>query len=178
MINSLFYFPKNHLCTRQRNGPWSWGWTKQDDCPHPVHSLLFTFCSVTQSCPTPLTVACQCPSTFPRACLKLMSIESVMPSNFLVLCHPLFILPSIFPSIKVFSNELALCIKWPKHCNFSISKYSGLISFRIAGWISLQSKGLSKSLLQHHNSKAWILQHSLLYGPTLTSIHDYWKKNI
>ena len=93
---------------------------------------------------TPLTVACQCPSTFPRACLKLMSIESVMPSNFLVLCHPLFILPSIFPSIKVFSNELALCIKWPKHCNFSISEYSGLISFRIAGWISLQSKGLSR----------------------------------
>ena len=74
--------------------------------------------------------------------------ESVMPSNHLILCHPLFFLPSVFPSIRVFSKELAFCIRWPKYCSFSFSispsdKHSGLISFRI-GWISFQSKGLSR----------------------------------
>jgi len=80
--------------------------------------------------------------------LKLMSIKSVMPSNHLILCHPLLLPPSVFPSIRIFSNESILCIGWPKYWSFSIIspsyEYSGLISFRMTGWISLQSKGLSR----------------------------------
>ena len=100
---------------------------------------------------TPWTAAHQASLsiTNSRNLLKLMSIESLMPSNHLILCHPLLLLPSIFPSIRVFSNESVLCIRWPKYWNFSFSispsnEYSGLISFRIDGWISLQSKGLSR----------------------------------
>ena len=94
--------------------------------------------------------------------LKLMSIESVMPSNHLILCHPLFLLPLIFPRIRVFSNELALCIRWPKYWSFNLSispsnEYSGLISFRI-DWFDLNTvQGTLKSLLQHHSLKALIL---------------------
>ena len=93
--------------------------------------------------------------------LKLMFMESVMPSNHLILCHPLLLPPSIFPSIRVFSNESVLRIRSPKYWSFSFSispsnKHPGLISFRVDGWISLQSKGL-KSLLQHHSSKSSIL---------------------
>ena len=92
-----------------------------------------------------------------------MSIESVMPSSHLILCHPL-LLPSIFPSIRVFSNELVLHIRWLKYWSFSFnispsSEHPGLISFRMNCWISLQSKGLS-SLFQHHSSKASIFWHS------------------
>ena len=93
--------------------------------------------------------------------LKLKSIESVMPFNHLILCHPLLLLPSIFPSIRVFSSELALCIRWPKYCSFSISpsnEYSELISFRIDWFYLLAVKGALKSLLQYHSSKASILQ--------------------
>ena len=90
-----------------------------------------------------------CPSPTPRACLMSMSIESVMPSNHLILCHPLLLLPSIFPSIRVFSNESAFHIRWPKYWSFSFSispsnEYSGLVSLGLTGWISLQSKGLSR----------------------------------
>ena len=95
-----------------------------------------------------------------RSLLKLMSIESVMPSNHLILCHHLLLLPSIFPSIRVFSNELALRIRWSKYCSFSISpsnEYSGLISFRIDWFDLLAVQGTLKSLLQHHSSKASIL---------------------
>ena len=94
--------------------------------------------------------------------LKLMSIKSVMPSNHLILCHPLLLLPSIFPSIRVFSNESVLCIRWSKYWNFSFntspsSEYSGLISFRM-DWLDLLAvQGTLKSLLQHHSSKASIL---------------------
>ena len=94
--------------------------------------------------------------------LKLMSFELVTPSNHLVLCHPLLLLPSIFPSIRVFSNESALCITWPKYWNFRFSispssEYSGLISFRM-DWLDLLAvQGTLKSLLQHHSSKASIL---------------------
>ena len=114
--------------------------------------------------------------------LKLMSIESVMPSNHLILCHPLLLLPSIFSSIRVFSNESALWIRWPKYWsfNFSISpsnKYSRLISFRIDWFDLLAVQGTLKSLLHHHSSKAAILLFSLLYGPTLTFIHNYWKNH-
>ena len=97
--------------------------------------------------------------------LKLMSIESVMPSNHLILCRPLLLLPSVFPSIRVFSNESALCIRWPKYWSFSFNispsnEHSGLISFRM-NWLDLLAvQGTLKTLLQHYSSKASILQHS------------------
>ena len=112
-----------------------------------------------------------------------MPIESVMPSNHLILSHPLLLLPSIFPSIKVFSNESVLHIRWPKYWSFSFSispsnEYSGLISFR-TDWLDLLAVQRNlKSPLQDHNSKASILLHSaFFYCPTLTSIHDYWKNH-
>ena len=97
--------------------------------------------------------------------LKLMSIKSVMPSNHLILCHPLLLLPSIFPSIRVFSNESVLHIRWSEHWSFSFSispsnEYSGLISFRFDWFGFLAVQGTLKSLLQHHSSKASILQPS------------------
>ena len=99
--------------------------------------------------------------------LTLMSIESVMPSNHLILCCPLLILPSIFPSIRVFSNESVLCIRWPKYWGFSFSiclsnDYSGLISLRIDWFDLIAVQGILKSLLQHHSSKASVLQHSAI----------------
>ena len=123
-----------------------------------------------------------CPSPTSGACSN-SSIESVMPSNHLILCHPLLLLPSIFPSIKVFSNESVLCIRWPKYStvSFNISPFNehpGLISFRM-DWLDLLAvQGTLKSLLQHHSSKASILRCSAFwYSPTLTSIHDYWKRH-
>ena len=105
-----------------------------------------------------------------------------MPSYHLILCRPL-LLPSIFPSIRVFSNESGLCIKWPKYWSFTINispsnEHSGLISFRM-DWLDLLAVQVTlKSLLQHHSSKASILQHSAFFGcPTLTSIHDHWKNH-
>ena len=100
-----------------------------------------------------------------RSSLRLMSIESVMPSNHLILCHPLLLLPSVFPSIRVFSNESVLRIRWPKYWSFSFnispsSVYSGLISFRMD---LLTDQGTLKSLLQHHSSKASILRHSAFF---------------
>ena len=114
---------------------------------------------------TPWTAACQASLsiTNSQSLLKLMSIKSVMPSNNLSLYHPLLLSPSIFPSISVFSNESALCIRRPKYWSFSFSispsnEYSGLISFRI-DWLDLLAiQGTLKSLLQHHSSKASILQ--------------------
>ena len=111
---------------------------------------------------------------------KLMSIESVTPSNHLILCRPLLLLPSIFPSIRVFSNESVLHIRWPKYWRFSFNispsnEHSGLISFRI-DWLDLLA--IQGTLIQHPNSKASILWRSALnYSPTLTSIHDYWKNH-
>ena len=97
---------------------------------------------------------------------KLMSIESVMPSNHLILCRPLFLLPPIFSNIRVFSNESALCIRWPKYWSFSFSsspsnEYSGLISFRIDWFDLLAVQGTLKSLLEHHSSKASIFHTQL-----------------
>ena len=97
-----------------------------------------------------------------------MSIKSVMLLYYLILCHPVLLLPSIFPSIRVFSDELALHIRWPKYWSFSFSispskEYSGLIFFRIDWFDLLAVQGSFKSLLQHHNSKAFILQHSVLF---------------
>ena len=99
---------------------------------------------------------------------RLTFMESMMPSNHLILCHPLLLLPSIFPSIRVFSSESVLCIKWPKYwsISFSISssnEYSGMISFRIE-WLDLLAvQGTLKSLLQYHSSKASVLQHSAFF---------------
>ena len=112
---------------------------------------------------------------------KLTSMESVMPSNHLILCRPLF-LPSIFPSIRVFSNESALCIRWAKYWSFRFNisptnEHPGVI-FRMA-WLDLLAvQGTLKSLLQHHSSKVSILRCSVFfYSPTLTSIHDHWKNH-
>ena len=105
-----------------------------------------------------------------------MSIESVMPSNHLILCHPLLLLPSIFPGIRVFSNESALRIRWPKYWSFSFSispsnVYSGLTSFRM-DWLDLLAvQGTRKSLLQHHSSKASILWHSAFFVVQLSHPH-------
>ena len=119
---------------------------------------------------TPWTAACQaCLSITSSWCLlKLMSTELVMPSNYLIFCHPLLLLLSIFPSIRVFSNESVLHIRWPKYWSFSFSispsnEYSGLISFRMY-WLDLLAfKGTLKSLLQHHSSKASIRLHSAFF---------------
>ena len=116
---------------------------------------------------TPWTAAHQASLsiTNSQSLLKLMSIESVMPSNQLILCHPLLFLPSIFPTIRFFSNESLLHVRWPKYWSFSFSispsnKYSGLISFRIDWLDPLAVQGTLKSLLQHYSSKALILRHS------------------
>ena len=105
-----------------------------------------------------------------------MSIELVMPSNYLILCCPLLLLPSIFPSIRVFSNESTLRIKWPKYWSFSFSishsnEYSGFISFRIDWFDFLAVQGTPKTLLQHHSSKALLLWHSAFFVVQLT--HPY-----
>ena len=109
-----------------------------------------------------------------QSLLKLMSIKSVMPSNHLTLCRPLLLLPSIFPRIRVFSNELTLCIRWLKYWSFSISssnEFSGLITFRIDWFDLFSQESCPTPKLKSINS--WAL--SLLSGPTLTSIHEYWK---
>ena len=127
---------------------------------------------------TPWTVAHQASLSFTISwsLLKLMSTDSVMPSNLLILCHPLLLPPSIFPSIRVFSSELALCIRWPKSWSFSFcispsNEYSGLISFRMDWSDLLAVQGTLKSLLQHHHSKASILGHSALFMVQLS--HPY-----
>ena len=112
--------------------------------------------------------------TISRRLLKLMAIESVMPSSHLILCHPLLFLPSIIPSIRVFSNESALVIMWPKYWSFSISlsqEYSGLISFRIDWFYLLAIQGTLKSLFQHHSSKASVLWCSAFFMVQLS--HPY-----
>ena len=138
---------------------------------------------------TPWTVACQASLSITNSwsLLKLMSIELVMPSSHLILCYALLLLPSIFPSIRVFSNELALPIRWPKYWNFSFSispsnDYSVLISFRIDWLDALAVQGTLKSHLQYHSSKASIFQHSAFFmvqlshphmttGKTISSVH-------
>ena len=163
--------------------------------PHPFP--LCCCCSVSKSCPalcdpissvpslshvwrsaTPWTTACQASLsiTNSQSSPKPMSIESVMPSNHLILCRPLLLLPSIFPSIRVFSNESALCIGWPEYWSFSFNinpsnEHPGLISFRI-DWLDLLSvQGTLKSLLQCHSSKASIFWHSAFFIVQLS--HPY-----
>ena len=135
---------------------------------HPVLSVQLLSCI--RLFATPWTAAHQYSLSFTISwsLLKLMSIESVMPSTHLILCHPLLLLSSIFPSIRVFSNGLALCIRWPKYWSFSFSispskEHLGLISFT-TDWLDLLVvQGTLKSLLQHHSSKASILQHSAFF---------------
>ena len=139
------------------------------------------FSSVTQSCPTLATTwiaACQASLsiTNSRSSPKLMSIESVMSSSHLILCHPLLLLPPIPPSIRVFSNESTLHMRWPKNCSFSFSispskEHPGLISFKM-DWLDLLAvQGILKSLLQHHSSKASILRRSAFFTVQLS--HPY-----
>ena len=110
-----------------------------------------------------------------------MSIESVMPSSHLILCHPLLLLPPVPPSIRVFSNESVLCIRWPKYGSFSFSispsnEHPGLISFRI-DWLDLLAvQGTLKSLFSNTTVQKHQFFGAQLYSPALTSIHDYWKK--
>ena len=128
-------------------------------------SLSVVFNSV-----TPWTAAHQASLSITNAWSppKPMSIVSVMPSNHLILCRPLLLLPSIFPSIRVFSNESVLCIRWPKYWSFSFricpcNEHSGLISFRIDWFDLLAVQGTLKSLLQHHSSKASVLRCSAFF---------------
>ena len=145
--------------------------------------LLFSshFSSVAQSCPNLCNpMDCSTPG-FPvhhqlQSLIKLMSIESVVPSNHLILCHPLLLQPSIFPSIRVFSNESVIYIRWPKYWSFSFSispsnEYSGLISLKTDWWDLLAVQGTLKSLLQHHSSKASILRCSAFFIVQLS--HPY-----
>ena len=143
------------------------------------HYLQFS--SVTQSCPTlcdPMDLACQDSLSITNSwsSLKLMSTELVMPFNHLILFHPLILLPSIFPSIRVFSNESALHLRWPKYWSFSFNispsnEHPGLMSFKI-DWLDLLAvQGTLKSLLQHHSSKASILRCSAFFIVQLS--HPY-----
>ena len=112
-----------------------------------------------------------------QSLLKLMSIESVVPSSHLILCRHLLLLTSIFPSIRVFSTESALCIRWPKYCSFSFNispsnEHPGLFPLR---WLSLQSKGVSRVFPNTTVQKHQFFRAQLYYTPNLTFIHDYWK---
>ena len=133
--------------------------------------LLFSHSVTSNSLWPPRTAARQASLSFTifRSLLKFMSIESVISSSHLILCHTLLFLPSIFPSIGVFSNELVLCIWWPKYWSFGFSispsnVYPGLISFRIDWFDLLAVQGTLRSLLQHHSSEASILWHSAFFG--------------
>ena len=140
--------------------------------------FLSQFSSVTQWCPTlcdPMNHSTPglLSTTNSRSSLRLTSIESVMPSSHLILCHPLFLLPPIAPSIKVFSNESTLCMRWPKYWSFSYNiipskEHPGLISFKM-GWLDLLAvQGTCKSLLQHHSSKASVLRLSAFFTVQLS----------
>ena len=143
--------------------------------------------SVSQSCttlcdPMNLSTPGLPVHTSSRSLLKLMPIELVMPSNHLILYHPLLLLPPIFPSIRVFSNESTLRMRWPEYWSFSFSispssEHPGRISLRM-DWLDLLAvQGTLKSLLQHHSSSINFSALNFLHSPTLTSIHDRWKNH-
>ena len=145
---------------------------------HNPQFISVQFSSVTHSCLTLCDpVNCNTPGLpvhhHSQSLPKLMSIESVMPSSHLILCHPLLLLPSIPPSIRVFSNESTLLTRWPKYWSFSFNispsnEHPGLISLRM-DWLDLLSaQGTLKSLLQHHSSKASVLQHSAFFTVQLS----------
>ena len=123
-----------------------------------------------------------CPSPTPRACSDSLFFKSVMSSNHLILCHPLVLLLPVFPSIRVFSNESVLCIRWPKYWRFSFSispsnEYSRLISLGWTGLTSLQPKGLSRLFSNTTVQSIDSLALSFLYSPTLAYRHDYWRNH-
>ena len=137
-----------------------------------------------QLCATPWTAVrpVYLTITNSQSLFKLISIQSVMPSNHLILCHPLLLLSSIFPSIRVFSNESALCFRWPKYWSFSFSispsnEYSGLISFRMDWGTPCSIRDCQESAPTPQFKSINSLALSFLYSPTLTSIHDYWKNH-
>ena len=142
--------------------------------PLNIELLLSSHQVISNSFETPWTAACQASLTvtISLSLLKLMFIELVMPSNYIILCQPLLLL-SIIPSIRVFSRELTLCIRWPKYWSFSINpsnEYSGLISLRIDWFDLLAVLGTLKSLLQHHSSKASMFQCSAFFTVHLSNI--------
>ena len=166
-------------------GIWEYWW--KIEALHWWLLLLLLSHSVMSNSASPWTAARQASLSFTisQSLHKLMPIELMIPSNHLVLCCPLLLLPSVFPSIRVFSNESALCIRWPKYWKYwslsfrihTSNKYSGLISFR-NDWFDLLSVHRTlKILLQHHSSKASILQCSASSHPPLTSIHDQRKNH-
>ena len=141
----------------------------------PLKQLLVQLLSRVRLSETPWIAARQASQsiTSSRSSLKLMCLESVMPSNHLILCHPLLLLPPIPPSIRVFSNESNLLMRWPKYWSFSFSispsnEHPGLISFRMDRLDLLAVHGTPKSLLQHHSSKGSILQHSAFFTVQLS----------
>ena len=155
------------------NGEWCWEVTEDtsllQESPHNSKIVAVQSLSQIWFFAALWTVASQASLSFTisQSLLKLMSIESVMPSNHLILGHPLLLLPSMFPKMRVFSNDSALHIKWPKYWCLSLSispsnEYSGLISFSWFFW-SLAVQGMLKSLLEHHSSKASILQYSAFF---------------
>ena len=151
--------------------------------PHSPDSVQFS-CSLVSYSVTPWTAARQASLSITNSWSppKPMSIVSVMPSNHLILHCPLLLLSSIFPSIRVFSNESTLSIRWPKYWSFSFNnspsnEHPGVISFRM-DWLDFFAvQGTLKSLLQHHSSKASVLQCSAFFIVQLTSIHDHWKNH-
>ena len=164
--------------------------TNFDDLEYPegrIALISVQFSSVTQSCPTLCDPMNRSMPSLPvhhqfRSSLRFTSIESVMPSSHFILDRPLLLLPPIPPSIRVFSNESTLGMRWPKYWSFSFSispsnKHLGLISFRMDWLDLLVVQGTIKSLLQHHSSKASAFQLRFLYSPTFTSIRDYGKNH-
>ena len=156
-------------------------------CKDWTHVSCIQFSSLAQSCLTLCNpMDCSTPG-LPvhhqlRSLLKLRSIRSVMPSNHLILCCPLLLPPSTFPSIRVFSNESVLRIRWPQYWSFSFSispsnEYSGLTSFRRTGWIPCSPRDSQESSPTPQFKSINSLVLSFLYSPTLTSIHDYWKNH-
>ena len=145
------------------------------------------FSSVMSECLQSHVLQCQASLsiTNSQSLLKFMSIELAIPFNHLIFCRPLLLLPSIFLSIRVFSNESVLCIRWPRYWSFSFStspssEYSGLVSFRMDWFDFLASQGTLKSFLQHRSSEASVLMLSCsfyFYRPALTSLHDHWKNH-
>jgi len=158
-------------------------WSRLPDSLSSAQSVQVLSC--VQLFVTPWTAACQASLSINNSwsLLKFMSTESVMPCNHLILCHPLLLLPSIFPSIRVFWNESVLSIRWPKYWSLSFSlspsnEYSGLISFRM-DWSDLFAvQGTLKSLLQHHSSKASILQCSAFFMVQLSHPYTTTRKTI
>ena len=164
-----------------RSAPW---WLKAALAHPPGAQTAVQLLSPAQLFVTPWTAACQAPlsSTVSRSLLKFVSVESVMPSNHLILCCPRLLLPSIIPSIRVFSNESALYIRWPKYWSFSFSispsnEYSGLISFKIDCFDLLAVQGTQESSPTPQFKSINSLVLSFLHSPSLTSIHDHWKNH-